>query len=104
MDILIVKNEHETRIIKVNSLLAIEVSDYLCTFYIENERSFSCVKSLHMIHSKLPEFFIRISKNCIINTRHVISINYKRREVELTESRVCSFSVRNAKKLRKVFN
>ena len=103
MDFLNVKNEHETRIIKVNSLLSIEINDYLCTFYIENEHSFSCVKSLQMIHSKLPEFFIRINRNCIINARHVMSINYKRREVELTGNRVCSFSVRSAKTLRKVF-
>jgi len=104
MDFFNIKTEHGLRIIHTESLLAVEVSDYLCTFYVESEPSISCVESLQKIHSKLPDYFIRISRNCIINTLHVKSIDFKRKEVKLTESRTCNFSVRNAKILKTLFS
>ena len=103
MEYLTVKNENEIRIIQTKSLLAIEVNDYLCTFYVENEPSVSCVESLQKILSKLPDSFIRISRNCIVNKRHVKSIDSKRREIKLTGDKICSFSVRNAPILKKTF-
>jgi len=103
MDYLTVRNENEIRIIQTKSLLAIEVNDYLCTFYVENEPSVSCVESLQNVLSKLPDSFIRISRNCIINTQHVKSIDSKRREIKLTGNKICSFSVRNAPVIKKTF-
>jgi len=103
MDYLTVRNERETHIIQVDSLLAVEINDYLCTFYVVNESPFSCVEALQKTLSKLPDSFIRISRNCIINTRHVKTIDFKRREVKLTGNKICSFSVRNAPVLKKTF-
>ena len=99
----IVKNENEIRIIQGESLLAVEVNDYLCTFHIENESSFSCVESLEKTVAKLPDYFIRISRNCIVNTLHIKSIDFKNRKVKLSGNKVFSFSVRNAKVLKQVF-
>jgi len=104
MDCFSVKIGHELRIIHTESLLAVEVEDYLCKFYIENEPSFSCVESLQNMLSKLPDCFIRISRNCIINTLHVNSIDFKRREVKLSGNRIFSFSVRNIKTLKRAFS
>ena len=103
MDYFTVRNESEMRVIKVDFLLAVEVNDYLCTFYIENESPFSCVESLQKILLKLPGSFIRISRNCIINPRHVKAIHFKRREVRLTGNKICHFSVRNAHVLKQTF-
>ena len=103
MNYLMVRNESEMRIIRFEFLLSIEVSDSVCTFYLENESPFSCVKSLREIQMKLPDFFIQIDRNCIINIRHVKSIDFKNREVKLTGNKVCSFSVRNAHVLKQTF-
>ena len=104
MDIITVRNEGEARIIQLKSLLAVEVNDYLSKFYIENESSFSCVESLHKVQLRLPEYFIRISRNCVINTLHVKSIDFKRREVKLSGGKDFSFSVRNARVLKNLFS
>jgi len=100
----IVKNGNKSRIIQVDSLLAVEVDDYISTFYVENEAVAHCVESLQEILSKLPDYFIRINRNCIINTQHVKSIDFKRREVKLSGNKTCIFSVRNAKTLKRMFN
>ena len=97
------KSGQGVHIIPTESLLAVEVNDYLCTFYMENEVPDICIESLQKVLSKLPDCFIRISRNCIINTLHVKSIDYKKRELKLTGGKVFRFSVRNAKTLRKVF-
>jgi len=104
MDFFTVKSEGKAHIVRFNQLLAVEVDDYLCKFYMENETYFYCVESLQKIQSRLSECFIRISRNCVINTQHVKSIDFRRREVILSENMTFSFSVRNAKLLKQMFN
>ena len=99
-----VKNEKEYRIIQVELLLAVEVNDYLCTFYAENEPPFSCVESLGKILSELPDCFIRISRNCIVSVQHIKSIDFKNRKVRLSGNMTFSFSTRNAKALKQMFD
>ena len=98
----IVKAKYGVHIIHIESLLAVEVNDYLSTFYVDNGASVTCIESLQKILSKLPDYFIRISRSCLINTQHVKSIDYKRREVELSGNRIHGFSVRNAKVLKQM--
>jgi DNA-binding LytR/AlgR family response regulator len=81
MENFILKNEKEIRIISVKSLSAIKVDDYICTFYVENEEKFSCTKSLRDIGDQLPDHFIRISRNTIINCKKIKSMNLKKREI-----------------------
>ena len=104
MDYIIVKNEGKAHIIRIKLLLAVEVDDYLCKFYMENETPFSCAESLQKVQLRLPDFFIRISRNCVINTLHVKSIDFKRREVKLSCNTIFSFSVRNTKLLKQMFS
>ena len=104
MDCFSVKIGHELRIIDTKSLLAVEVNDYICKFYIEYDSSFSSVDSLKNILSKLPDYFIRISRNCIINALHIKSIDFKRREVKLSGDKIFSISVRNARVLKRKFS
>jgi len=104
MNYLTVKNESELRIVQLDLLLAIEVNDYVCTFYLENGTCFSCVQSLKNIHEKLQDYaFIRISRKCLINPRYIQSIDFKRKEVKLSGDRTFGFSVRNAKALKQMF-
>ena len=104
MNVLTVKNGNETRIIPIDSILAIEVNDYLCKFYEKEGTVISCINSLQRIQTKLPDFFIRISRNCIINTKYVQSIYHKKREVTLVGGKIYNFSVRNTKKLKNLFS
>ena len=104
MDSFSVKIGHELRIIHIKSLLAVEVDDYLCKLHIENEPVLSCVESLRNILSKLPDSFVRISRNCIINTIHVKSIHLEKREVKLSGNKTYHFSVRNTRILKNFFS
>ena len=99
----IAKNEGKFQFIQPESLLAVEVDDYLCTFYMENKPSFHCIESLQKIHSYLPDCFIRISRKYIINMHHVKSIDFERRKVNLSGDKVFRFSVRNARPLKLLF-
>ena len=104
MERITVRDGKELRVIRFEILLSVEVNDYLCKLYVKNEHPFSCVESLQKIQSRLPEYFIRISRNCIINTLHVKSICFKKRNVELTGNKILSFSARNAKVLKRIFS
>jgi len=104
MDYITLKSEGKAHIIRIKLLKAVEVSDYLCKFHVKNEKPYSFAESLQKIQSILPKHFIRISRNCVINTQHVKSIDYKRREVILSGNMIFSFSVRNAKLLKQMFS
>jgi len=104
MDSFNVKTQYGLRIIHTKRLIAIKVDDYLCTLHVESEPSVSYVISLRKIHSKLPDYFIRINRNCIINIRHVNSVDFQRREVKLNGDKTYSFSVRNTKLLKTLFS
>jgi DNA-binding LytR/AlgR family response regulator len=94
-----VRNEKEIRPIDTDCLLAITVTDYLCHFYIENEDVFTCSKSLKEVSSLLPDFFIQISRNCIINGKKIKSINTKKKVVILSEELQFHYSCKLAKLL-----
>jgi DNA-binding LytR/AlgR family response regulator len=99
----IVNNETEIRAIYAENLLAVRVEEYICTFFVENEPPFSCTKSLKETVASLPDFFIQINRNCIVNADKIKSINFKNKEVRLTTGITFPFSVRNTKVLKKHF-
>jgi DNA-binding LytR/AlgR family response regulator len=95
-----VRNENEMRIISVKNLLAVNVDDYLCTFFVENEPDFTCTKSLKETIAMLPDFFIRINRNCIVNANKIESIKLKQKEVLMPGNRLFPFSVNHEKALK----
>ncbi|GHV62251.1 hypothetical protein FACS1894195_3980 [Bacteroidia bacterium] len=98
-----IRNEHEMCIIPPENLIKVTVEDYLCTFFIENEDKFVCTKSLKELEAILPDFFIRISRNCIINKNKVKSMDSKKQTVKMSDNQSLPFSSRNAKRLKDLF-
>lgn len=93
-DKIIVRNEKEIRIIYLESLLAIRVNDYLCTFFIENNLNFSCTKSLNEVESLLPKYFIRINRNIVINEHKIQSVDFKNKTIKLISGESYAYSIR----------
>jgi DNA-binding LytR/AlgR family response regulator len=98
-----VKNESEIRIIRLENLIAITVENYLSTFIIENAPHFSCTYSLKKAVSLLPDLFIQINRNCIVNANKIESINLKNKKVLMPNNLSYSVSLRNIKILKEYF-
>jgi DNA-binding LytR/AlgR family response regulator len=103
MEKITIRNENEMHIIHVGNLLAVTVEDYLCTFFIENEPPFSCTKSLKEALASLPDFFIRINRNCAVNMNKIKSIDLRNKKVQIQRDLFFPFSTRNAKGLKEHF-
>jgi DNA-binding LytR/AlgR family response regulator len=104
MTSIVIRNEQEIRIIHVENLLAVKVENYICTFYVENETSFSCTKSLKETIAELPDFFLQINRNCIVNTNKIKTISLKHRKITIQGGITYSFSERNANSLKKIYS
>jgi DNA-binding LytR/AlgR family response regulator len=98
-----IQNEKEMRIVCVKDLLAVKVEDYLCAFYFEDEKPFLCTKSLKETIALLPDFFIQINRNCIININKIKFMDLKNKIIQMQSDIVFQVSVRNARLLKKQF-
>ena len=96
---LILRNENEIHFIKMGNLLAITVEDYLCHFHIENEAVFVCTKALKEIALQLPDYFIKINRNCIVNIKHVKSLCIKKKSVKLSSGLSFRYAIKYLKAL-----
>ena len=99
---IIVRNDHEIRSIEIDRLLAIVVRDYLCSFYIENEPTFTCSKSLKEVNELLPDFFVRINRNCIVNAPRVKTVNLTTNLVIFSGNLSFKYSKRRIKLLKDI--
>ena len=97
-----VKNEKEIKVIRINLLLAVTVDNYLCTFYIEGEDKFICTKKLSEVEKILPDYFIRIRRNTIINAHKIKSVNTRERKISLYDGAVFKYAVQNAKIIKRL--
>lgn len=96
---LILKNEQEMRVISIDELIAVSVTDYLCRFETESLKDFVCSKALCEVEKLLPKNFIRIHRNVIINSDKIIGFNKKNRKICLENNIEHVVSVRNVKKI-----
>ena len=94
-----VSNETEIRVIYFDLLIAVTIDNYLCTFYIEGEKNFICTKELNKVENILPEHFVKIKRNTIINTRKITSLNTKERKILLYGNHNFKYAARNFKKI-----
>ena len=70
---------------------------------MEKGKTFSCVKTLREVRYELPENFIQISRNCIVNIDKVTGLNGQIRTVELTDGTKLPVSRRKMKPLRSLY-
>jgi DNA-binding LytR/AlgR family response regulator len=103
MEKISVRNEKEIRIIRLENLIAITVENYLSTFIMEDVSCFSCTQSLKETLPSLPNFFIQINRNCIVNANKIKSIDLKNKQVLMQNDLKYSVSLRNIKALKKYF-
>jgi len=96
-----VRNETEIRMIRFDSLLAVTVDNYLCTFYMEKEENFTCTKKLNDVENILPEYFIKIRRDTIINSHKIKSLCIKDKKILLYSGYSFKYSAKNAKKIKK---
>ena len=99
-----IKQGKESRVIQIDALSAVEVEDYICEFHIINEPSIYSVQSLREILLVLPDHFVKVSRNRIVNMLHVKSIDYNIRKLTLSCGKFFFFSVRNIKVLKSIFD
>jgi len=104
IEIITVANEKEIRVIQIVSLFAIKVEDYICTFYIENEETFSCTQSMKEIEQTLPDYFCRISRNTMINMKKIKTVELMQKKIEMVTGHTFTYSRRNAKLIREKLN
>ena len=102
IEMLPLSNEKEIRMINTEKLLAVKVEDYLCTFYIEAEEQFVCTKSLTEIEKILPECFIKISRNTIINKNKCKSLRLKENKMILTSGDCFIYPKQNMKRIKEL--
>jgi len=97
-----VRNETEMKVIRFDLLIAITVDNYLCTFYIDGEDNFTCTKKLNKVENILPNYFVKIKRDTIINTRKIKSFNIKERKISLYGGHILKYAAKNPKITNKI--
>jgi DNA-binding LytR/AlgR family response regulator len=101
--IITMRNEKEYRVIDTDKILYVEVSDYLCGFYMDKDDGsdsknvFVCTKSLKEIALELPGFFVRIRRDCIVNAKRFKYLSITKKEIVLDNGVILKISSRNIK-------
>jgi len=94
---IIVKNEREIIAIRFDSLIAVTIDNYLCTFHIDGGDRFKCTKTLGDVKKLLPDYFIKIRRNTIINAQKIKSLRSKEREIVLYDENTFKYAIQNGK-------
>jgi DNA-binding LytR/AlgR family response regulator len=81
---LVLINETNMKVLTINTILAIEVEDALCVFYLENNQKFEFTNHLVNIETQLPEWFFRINKNTIVNAHKPADLCLKTRTIKVS--------------------
>jgi DNA-binding LytR/AlgR family response regulator len=109
--IIIMKDERKVCNIDTDSILYVEVDDYLCTFHLykedmegregKNKNVFVCTKSLTEVSKELPGHFFRISRSCVINLMRMEALIIAEREVVMGNGKSLKISCRRIKSCKK---
>ena len=101
-ELFIVRNEAKIKMIRFDLLTAITVDNYLCTFHIDGDEKFTCTKSLNKIENILPEHFVKVKRDTIINTQKIKSFNVKEREILLYCGHTFKYAVKKINIMKKI--
>ncbi|MEL7585420.1 MAG: LytTR family DNA-binding domain-containing protein [Prolixibacteraceae bacterium] len=69
--------------IELTQISYIIVDGDCCIFYLDDQEHRSCSKSLKSLHKSLPTAFIRINRNCLVNSLKIKKLITKERKVIL---------------------
>ena len=84
-------------------ILFIVVDGDCLTFHMQDNEQFTCMKSLATIEKVLPDHFVRIYRNCLVNANKISEVNVRMRKVILVNGKELSISFRNMKKITSAF-
>ena len=79
---------------KLRHDIYITIEDYLVTFHLENNETFSYCKPLKKVVKLLPNYFIQINRNTLINSRKIKKVIKSKREIVLVCGLIQKVSIR----------
>lgn len=86
-------------VISYSSILFFKSDNYYSNIYLSDGRSYLLVKSLAKLEREVQnDEFIRISQSLLVNTRHITSIDKKKKIISLLDKHLLPFTV-SVKKL-----
>ncbi|MFD2036239.1 LytR/AlgR family response regulator transcription factor [Belliella marina] len=65
------KNENEILRIRSDEILYVTVEGKILTCKTEDETIFHCTMALNRLVEELPEYFLRISRSCLVNVKKI---------------------------------
>ncbi|MBE6312550.1 MAG: LytTR family transcriptional regulator [Bacteroidales bacterium] len=95
-----VSNEKEIRIIPLNALYAVRVENYLCTLYYDETKRFACTKTIKEMQLLLPDYFCKVNRNLLLNVTAIVSVNLKRRTIEMKSGDSFDYSRRSLSSIK----
>jgi DNA-binding LytR/AlgR family response regulator len=98
-DFIVVRNVGLIKRIETSQILFI-LSDGDCsTYHLQNGVKFSCSKSLRKIEDSLPLSFVRIRKDCLVNTYNISEFKVRHRTIVLLDGSIQEVSCRKVRVL-----
>ncbi len=97
---LFLKNEHIIKRIKVNQITYIKIKNRYVLVHLPKQKVITSSITLSDFEKILPEYFMRIHRNCIVNSHKIIEFDTKRKKILLINGKELDVSVRNVKKLK----
>ena len=102
MEKVLLKQQKTILFLDTDKIIAVQVEDYVCKCLLENS-VINYAISLREFEQKLPDFFIKISRNCLINSQKIESIDLQKREIKINNHIFC-ISCRSLTKIRRFFD
>lgn len=90
-----IKNCDAIMQLDANSILYVQVDLECASFYLADGSRYSCSKSLKNLISILPDFFVKINRNCLVNSHKIVEFKLKTRHVLLAGGYCLPVSTRN---------
>lgn len=81
---LLLRNQHECKCVNLEKLVYVVIDNYLSMLYFHKGKPFTCTISLKVLENSLPQNFIRISRNCLVNIDFIDTINTRSCYIILT--------------------
>jgi DNA-binding LytR/AlgR family response regulator len=97
---LIIKNHNSLHKISINHIEWIKVFGDCITIILDNNKKIGASRTLKSIKSELPDDFVLINRNILVNTDKIVELKTKERIVILDNKDILPVSFRRLKKLK----
>ncbi len=94
----LIENESSVQKVYLSEIVYIIYEDYMTTFQLKQTKKYSN-KSLKGVEESLPPTFIRINRNCIVNSLAIAEFIKKDRSIILSTGESLTVSYRNVNRL-----